>query len=228
MWFDVIATARPELTDISERYGYLTGSRLDNLPPYESKGIDVDFIDMNWKNPRPKELIAACRRHNPKYAVAGDYDESGSSVDTVNERSQILLDHADNVIVVPKRSGEVEKVPPNCIVGYSVPTEYGGTKANIDEYRGRDIHLLGGTPHKQITLTDRFGDDVVSIDGNSYLKAATIGNKYWTKDPPRWKLVKWTKEDRVKLAYENSVLHTSYAFRELSSSDRQSFIGEFI
>jgi hypothetical protein len=229
MWFDVIATARPELTELAERYGFLTGSRLDKLTQYDNYNTDINFIDMNWKNPNPDGLIEACRVHEPKYAVAGDYDEDGGSVDGVNKRAQILNDYVENVIVVPKESGEVVHVPDWCIVGYSTPTEYGGTKAPLSDYKDEEIHILGGTPHNQIELIDKLGKDVVSVDGNSYLKAATIGNKYWTKNPPRWKLVDWQQGDRVVRAYENSVLHISYALRELcGNNERQAIVDEFL
>ena len=70
--------------------------------------------------------------------------------------------------------------------GYSTvdPIEYSTPR----DWRGRPVHILGGNPHRQLsvlrtliqpTLTDDPPADIVGVDGNSVLKAAYKGD-YWT------------------------------------------------
>jgi len=199
--YDLITTGRPDLTAFAERYGYLRGARLDKLGEYETRNISVDFIDMHWEDPDFPAHLKACKRHRPKYAVAGDYD--GENFERVHDRARQLRECVGNVIVVPHSPGEVPRVPEWCVVGYSSPSEYAGTTAPVWEYRGRDVHILGGTPHQQLEILAYLGDDVVSLDCNSHHKAATIGAKAWYSESPHWRKVE--DEQAVETAYQISV-----------------------
>lgn len=72
--------------------------------------------------------------------------------------------------------------------GYSTidPADYSTPR----DWRGRSIHLLGGSPYCQCsvlqtltqpTLTDDPPADIVGVDGNGVIKAAYKG-EYWTAD----------------------------------------------
>lgn len=189
---DIITTGRPDLTEYAAEYGYLRGARLDKLGEYEVRDISVDFLDMHWENPQPDLLVEKAREHTPKYVIAGDYLRDEDNVAAVNDRADRLSPHAENVIVVPKSPGDLAHVPDWCIVGYSTPTDYGGTDIKRRKYREthHDIHILGGTPHQQHrVLADLWVENVVSMDCNSHHKAATIGAKAWYPARPRWRKV---------------------------------------
>jgi len=211
---DLITTGRPDLTAIAEDYGWLRGSRLDDVPRYENRGISLEFVDLHWEDPQPDELLATAMRHRPRYVVAGDYD--GGNYEEINDRARQLRPYAENVIVVPHDPGEVAHVPEWAVVGYSTPTKYAGTDAPVWEYYGRDVHILGGKVDQIRELYGYLADEIVSIDCNSFHRGATSFAKWWAKSTPRWnKLPTATaRPTNAVRAYENSMANISYALRE--------------
>lgn len=201
---DVITTGRPDLTAMAEEYGCLRGTRIDDESRYRQRDVQVDFLDLHWEDPDFQSLLEAAAWHDPKYIIAGDYD--GSNYQQINDRARQLRNLAEHVIVVPHHPGEVAKIPEWAVVGYSTPTDYGGTEAWLWEYRDRPIHILGGTPHQQLEVLRYLADDAVSVDGNSYHKAATLGAKYWRDEPTHhWHRVDHGGPGAVVGAYERSL-----------------------
>jgi len=211
---DRITTGRPDLTAIATKYGWLQGSRVDYVDRYETRGYRVDFVDPGPDNCAPDELVAAARRHNPRYVIAGDYDEGNYG--EINELAERLRPHAHRVIVVPHKPGEVGRVPDWCVVGYSTPSDYAGTTAPIWEYRGRDVHVLGGTIGQSIEIQGYLGDDVVSFDCNSFHRSAVQFAKWWGGSSPHWNKLPDTsaEADNAVRAYENTMTNLHYALRE--------------
>lgn len=208
---DIITTGRPDLTECAERYGWFRGCRLDALPNYERAGVHPDFIDIHWNEPDRDTLLTKCMQHNPRYAVAGDYD--GSNYERINDFADRLNRYAENVIIVPHEPGEVAKVPEWGIVGYSTPTEYAGTDAPIWEYTGRSVHALGGTMQQIQTVVRHLRNDLVSLDTNIHHRNATQFGEYWSRSGTQRKKIARI-ENTVREAYENSVLNITYQFRE--------------
>lgn len=206
---DVIATGRPGLTNKAEKYGFLKGAELDDIPQFNEN--ELEFLDLHWEKEDFSQYMEAVKKVQPSYAVAGDYN--GDNIEEVNDRARRIRDYVGCVIVVPHSPGEVEEVPDWAVVGFSTPTDYNGTKIPVWNYRGRDIHILGGSPRQQLQALNYLGDDVVSIDGNSFLKSATVFNKYWTSEQPFWMHTNFGS-DRVATAYENSMCNWSYKLRE--------------
>jgi hypothetical protein len=183
--FDVITTAGHEHMRIAYEYGFKTGGRLDNIDRLAEDGIPIHFIDMDWHNPEFDRLVQACKKYEPEYVVGGDYTKHDpshpdSNISLINERAEILNQYAENVQVVPHGSNQVEHVPDGMVVGYSVPTTYGAAEGELIDYHGRDIHLLGGAPAKQMDMIREFDGDIVSIDGNAINKMANVANRYWS------------------------------------------------
>jgi GNAT superfamily N-acetyltransferase len=206
-------TGRPDLVSIAERYGWLRGSRLDYLDQHESRGFSPDFLDLHWEDPNHEKLLTAAKRHRPRIVVAGDYD--GDNYEYINGWADELREYADSVVIVPHNSGEVKRVPGWATVGYSTPSEYAGTDAWIWEYRGRDVHILGGTIDKIQEVYKYLGDSVVSIDCNSFHRSATQFGKWWGRSSPSWvRLADIAHPDNAQKAYENAMLNLTYAFRE--------------
>lgn len=210
---DIITTGRPDLTAYAEAHGWLRGCRLDAIAECERAGVSPDFIDIHWDEPDRDTLLAKTIQHEPAYVVAGDYD--GQNYETINEFAGQLRPFAGNVIIVPHEPGEVDRVPEWAIVGYSTPTEYAGTDAPVWEYRGRDIHILGGTVPQIKTVIDHLGADIVSLDTNTHHRDATRFGEYWTPTEPQRKQTPGIEDD-IREAYENSVLNMTYAFEQWS------------
>jgi len=92
------------------------------------------------------------------------------------------------VVVIPKIPDTVHRIPryiggAEVVIGYSIPTTHGGTCVPIWELEGRKVHLLGGSPQRQMREWEamRAFCDVVSADGNMAQKMATGRCCYWTQ-----------------------------------------------
>jgi hypothetical protein len=57
-----------------------------------------------------------------------------------------------------------------------VPTKYGGTDLFLSEFDGWPVHLLGGSPNRQLNLA--YYLEVVSADGNAATRAAEFGTVF--------------------------------------------------
>jgi len=170
-------------------------------PGVDRRGINVD-----------QRLVDAARRHAPRYVIAGDYE--GDNHADINDLADRLRPYAHRVIVVPHEPGEVDRVPDWATVGYSSPTQYAGTDAPIWEYRGRDVHVLGGTIEQSIEIQRHLGDDVVSFDCNSFHRSATQFAKWWGTSVPHWnRLPAVADADSAETAYRNTMLNVSYELR---------------
>lgn len=210
---DVIMTGRPDLVEMAVERGYLAGARLDAVRQAETYGLDLEMIDIHWEDPDPEALVDACQRHNPRYAVAGDYDDNHAEI---NGRARRLREFVDNVIVVPHDDGDLAHVPEWAVIGFSTPSDYAGTDIPLRHYRDAEnpIHILGGTPHQQLELLGKlWTDNVVSMDCNSHHKAATVGSKAWYPTRPRWRQVP-EGDDRVERAYRRSVENLDLEYRQ--------------
>lgn len=214
---DRITTGRDDLTAIAARYGWLRGSRMDDLGRYEKRDISLSFIDLHWSDPDPAALLSAAKRHRPEYVVAGDYDEDAGDYEEINDRARQLRDYAENVIVVPHASEGLHHVPEWAVVGYSTPSDYAATSAPMWEYQAVDqpIHILGGTPEQMRHVAVHLGDSVQSFDMNSHHLAATQYAKWWGGSTPRWNRLPTTvaASENAAQAYENSIMNLTYSLR---------------
>jgi len=152
---------------------------------------DLYFADQNWKNPKRDLYMRYLEKYSPKMATVLDFEHLDQKKDVLSwaeEASQFV----ENVLLVPKVSGTIKYLPKyingkRVILAYSVPTRYGKTDVSIDEFAGWPMHLLGGTPKKQIHLWKNISRiaDVVSIDGNYFRYKAVRFCEYWVA-PGKW------------------------------------------
>ena len=148
------------------------------------------FIDNHYENYDHKRHVAVVKHWEPKYATVRDVmserqcEDSGIpyyAPEQIFEWADELSEYAENVIVIPKTVKSIDKVPEQYVLGYSVPTSYGGTPLPIEAFKGRRVHLLGGSPSKQIRYWQAMPDDVVSMDNNYILLTSKFGS-VWTHD----------------------------------------------
>jgi hypothetical protein len=159
--------------------GFLYGAQLPNTiyhHPY--------FVDQDWRNPNRERYINALKIYKPHMASVLDWEHM-DQLDEVLGWAEDAAPYVDTVLVVPKvHCGG--KLLPRTIggkivrLGYSVPTRHGGTDLFISEFSGWNIHLLGGSPRKQMELTRYM--DVRSVDGNMHQLMATKYNAFFTVD----------------------------------------------
>ena len=145
--------------------------------------------------------MQALRHHRPAMATVLDLEQK-EQLPEVLSWAEEAAQYIEMVVIIPKVFGIIPSIPEQIggaqvILGYSVPTRYGGTEVPLWEFSGWPVHLLGGSPKKQKILAKYL--HVVSVDGNyANLKATKFcmwfdgvkwsqlmrGDEIWGKDAP--------------------------------------------
>lgn len=157
------ADGNRRFAEIAIKAGFLYGAQLPKtiyFKPY--------FADQDFKNPRYVGYIKAIRKHRPYLASVLDIME-WRRLDEILMRAEEISLYCTEVMLIPKISGVIKELPEEINgkrvrLGYSVPTRFGRTDVNIDEFGAWRVHLLGGSPLKQFELSKEL--NVVSCDGN--------------------------------------------------------------
>jgi hypothetical protein len=143
----------------------------------------LTFIDNEWHDYDHRKHRDYVAEFEPKYATVRDLmtpqqcEDAGVAYYTFDEVMDMAADMqtvAENVIVIPKYDC-IAKIPDRYVLGYSVPTSYGGTPLPVERFAGRRVHLLGGSFKSQLRYLAALGDDVVSIDFNHCLLVSKYG-----------------------------------------------------
>ena len=143
--------------------GWRYGARLPS-PVY----APLYFADQDWKKPQGARYLSELARHRPSVATVLDIDRP-SQLPAVLSLAEEAAEYVQTVVLIPKISGIIPSLPKRIgtarvVLGYSVPTKYGGTLVPLPEFKHRPVHLLGGSPQKQMQIAEDL--DVVSVDGN--------------------------------------------------------------
>lgn len=147
----------------------------------------VQFVDCLYTDYQHDLHLAQIARYKPKYATVRDImsrkqcERAGIKYypfDQIMKWAEQLNQHADNVILIPKIDC-IKDIPAEYMLGYSIPTSYGGSPLPISKYGGRRVHLLGGSPNKQIAYWRELADEVVSLDNNYIMKVAAFGRAWF-------------------------------------------------
>lgn len=162
---------------IALAHGWLPGARYTNLRDVRKIG-QLGFLDIDWKNYNFQRHLAAAKATQPYVTVARDIVRARDLRRTLDEASA-LAEHCQHVVVVPKArslaEGLEERIPSVFLLGYSVPTRYGGTVIPPSCFK-RPVHLLGGRPDRQLALAARM--PVVSLDCNRFTLDAGYGDYF--------------------------------------------------
>ncbi len=162
-------------------------SRKANDPcPWVGRAADhaIVFVDNDWHGYDHEMHSRFVEEWKPKYATTRDLLDEGQchlagvehySLGQVLEWAEELSQWAEKVIIIPKYDC-IDEIPEEYVLGYSIPTSHGGTNLPLDAFRGRPIHLLGGSWTRQLAYLEALGDDVVSLDNNYITKPAEFGN----------------------------------------------------
>jgi hypothetical protein len=190
--------------------GWQYGSR---LPGYPTTSIPIYFADQDWRKPARGRYIAALEQHRPRVATVLDL-ERASQFDEVMAWANDAAHIVPIVVVIPKVFGIIDRIPErigtaDVVLGYSVPTIHGGTPVPIWEFGRRPVHLLGGSPKKQMELAMYL--NVVSADGNMASKMATGYCKFWYRG--RWEQLTGYGQDAPYAAFELSMKNIMEAWK---------------
>jgi len=175
------ADGNPRFADIAIEHGFKYGSQMPRKcyrQPW--------FIDVNPKKlPKQPVYIARLRKWRPYMASVHDWSEE-RRLPEILMRAEEIARYCERVLLIPKVHGGVALLPREIggklvVLGYSVPTSHGATTVEPREFAGWPVHLLGGSPQRQMELFQEMtglGADVVSIDGN-YAQMMTRHNQFW-------------------------------------------------
>lgn len=210
--------------------GYQYGAQLPNTvyyPPY--------FADQNWKKPNRAAYMTALAEHRPHIASVLDWERE-EQLDEVLAWAEDAARFVQVVMIIPKVQGGVSRLPRTIggkpvRLGYSVPTKFGGTQLHIAEFVGWPVHLLGGSPNKQMTLARYL--TIASADGNMPAKIAMRYSKFWTGD---WVSIivadgkRWNdgaeKSDAPYEAFRRSCVNIRAAWEKLYAQQRSPWMSE--
>jgi hypothetical protein len=171
-----VAHSRTVLS-IALQHGWRAGARYTNLRDVRHL-TNLGFLDIDWQHYSFARHLEAARTFKPLMTVARDVTDL-KQLDTILEEATLLAKHSRYVVVVPKDSklhktlGKV--IPPEFVLGYSVPTRYGGTPIAPQAFKSR-VHLLGGRPDVQRRLAEVM--NVVSVDCNRFTLDAAFGDYF--------------------------------------------------
>ena len=128
------------------------------------------FADQDWRKPNREVYMAALAEHRPVMATVLDWEYDEQLPEILNWAEE-AAQYVKLIIVIPKVMDGIPRIPHrvggrNVVLGYSVPTRYAGTEIPIWSFSGWPVHLLGGSPHKQMEIYAylRLIADVVSVD----------------------------------------------------------------
>lgn len=195
------ADGNPAFARAAVEAGWDYGARLPSTV-YEA----VTFADQDWKTPDRRAYMAALAVHRPRMATVLDWERDEQFGEVMAWAEEAAAHVRESVVVIPKVVGGVPLIPAGVggkrvVLGYSVPTSYGGSPVPLWEHEGRPVHLLGGSPQEQMRLWHAFGGvgcEVVSADGNMAGQQARRG-RHWSRIPgPKghWKQLADSGDDR--------------------------------
>lgn len=183
------ADGNERFADIAIEAGFRYGAQLPNTVyhwPY--------FADQDWRNSDRQRYMAALAKHRPHMATVLDWEHE-NQLPEVLAWAEEAAQYVEQVLVVPKVIGGIGSLPrvvggKSVTLAYSVPTKYGGTQVPIWEFIGWPVHLLGGSPQRQMEVA-MYLDDVVSIDGNMANLMATRNCQFWVPGTATYASNRW-------------------------------------
>ncbi len=166
--------------DIAMEHGWSPGARYTNLRDVSHLETAGNlFLDIDWKDYCFEKHLEATRELSPHLTIAQDIVDS-SNLTLVMQQADQLSKYSDLVAIVPKcirLDGRLEElIPSHFLLGYSVPTRYGGTELSIDNFTKHRVHLLGGRPDTQRELAKNM--NVYSLDCNRFTLDARFGDYF--------------------------------------------------
>lgn len=174
------ASGNRRFAEIAINAGFKYGAQLPHtvyFKPY--------FADQNWREPDREAYMAALAEYRPEVATVLDlesYEQLDEVMDWFDEASQ----YVQTVVIIPKAQGIINQIPKrdNIRLGYSVPTKFAGTELPLWDFFGWPVHLLGGSPHRQMYLARYL--NVKSVDGNMSNKMANRHCQFWVNGTARY------------------------------------------
>lgn len=174
--------------------GFLPGFREDcgyQATQFDTLRLPVGMLDNDFRNPDLERFVDRFFKYEPQVGVVGDAYDQYDVTEFVTAAREIRGSFPDAaLVIVPKCRAAIDRIPDDIILGYS--RGYADRMAHEfsapTDWRGRRVHILGGSPPKQWaviqqltrpTLTDDPPADIVGLDWNGLHRGAQFG-EFWT------------------------------------------------
>ena len=182
------AGGNADLAQIAIDAGFKYGSQLP-----ETLYFPIYFADQDWKRPDRERYISELEKHRPHMATVLDLERQ-DQLDEVIGWAEDTAPQVKIILIIPKFSGAIAQLPrtingAEIRLAYSVPTKYGGTEVPAWEFSGWPVHLLGGSPQRQMVIAKYL--KVLSVDGNMHNKLAMRHCQFWTPGNARYANNRW-------------------------------------
>jgi hypothetical protein len=163
--------------EIAVSHGWLPGARYTNLRDVK-RFRKLGFLDIDWKRYDFYRHLETASIARPLMTVACEV-EHRRDLKRIVDQAYRLLEFCKYVVVVPKdillESKLSSSIPREFLLGFSVPSRYGGTRLSPHSFK-RPVHLLGGRPDIQRALAELM--PVFSIDANRFTLDAAFGDYF--------------------------------------------------
>lgn len=133
--------------------------------------MHMKMIDNNFKNYCHQQHLEMVRKHKPLIATALDI-VCPEQLPIILGQAEELSQYCGRVLIIPKCKIDI---PEKFWLGYSVASGYGSTPLSTKFFKDRPVHLLGGSPQKQVDKYHQM--NVVSLDANYAMKLAVKYSK---------------------------------------------------
>jgi hypothetical protein len=182
----ILWTGRYPYVFDAARLGYGIGHREDSSYQWspDSVSLNTQFLDNHFQNPDLDRFVDNIFQHEPDVAVIGDVEDESTLDKHLKAADEVWSSYPDmRLILVPKCRPVLADVPEKFILGYPNGKSdiKAGDVAPPKAWRGRDLHILGGTPLQtwneieELTRPYLSGEDpanIIGIDSNVCLERA--------------------------------------------------------
>lgn len=145
----------------------------------------LHFADQDWKAPNRVAYMKALDVHRPMLASVIDWEHEWQLLNVLDWAEE-AAQFCERIMLIPKVIGGIARLPRriggvDVVLGYSIPTKFGGTPLPIWSFTGWPVHLLGGSPHLQMHYWSHMVNfcNVISADCNYHQKMAVKYCQTW-------------------------------------------------
>jgi hypothetical protein len=185
------ADGNKKFAQVAIDHGYLYGAQ---LPP-RSLHFPIHFADQDWESPNRERYMSELAQYRPQIATVLDW-ERWEQLPEVLAWAEDAAQYVETIIIIPKVPGGISQIPrqvggKGIRLGYSVQSRFGSTPVPAWEFAAWDggIHLLGGSPEKQMELAryySHYFKNIESTDGNYAMLMASRYNQFWMPGNARY------------------------------------------
>lgn len=177
--------------------GWIYGTRHTEKPVQQPFFVDIQWEEYDWLDYCHKLSL-----WRPVMAMAPDLLDRSQVPDLYKKIRDLKSLGVLEIGVCPKFEGAVRFLPSWITVCVSIPSSYAGYLPPKEELNGRRVHLLGGSPRRQLDFIQQHENCIVSsLDMNYHTKASGFGALF-NGERCRWEIV--SKEE--KLSYADKIL----------------------